>query len=605
MTVAHRAKAKRPKSPPGTHKRLFPDPLQAGVSAAFVSPAATRSNHVCACAQFLLGTALRSDMLMVVAKRSVVMREDELGGSFAALRDALETLVRERPELRRAILNVADWMTALAEEPAPDPNAARETAQPAIRAVPEPTEPVTLQLGGARTRLLVPGTREEIDSARRAGPAASAASPAAERGDFPPARQDARSAIPPDEPDLLLVARRARLKVEGCRWAVTRRARLEDNADFETAIRQTDVDIITRAKALEHCYVWPLDPYTNLPNDKTLEDMAACYDNLAAAAELVDEIRKNEQDGLQLLDEAYTVLAETQSAVRAGLQPLGLKPDRDQDDTFRWLRIRSFQDQVMIPRFMRLNDPADPAAWMQTEQRIGELRAHYEHARGDRRARQRLMNKARYHARKLSDHPDNNAADDWSTLCRALNELIELGLPPSDADVREILLPILEGIPDDLDVGEGLAAILREVDRYVASRESVSDAVAAPPHEKSPETQRAADLLRGSVVVLIGGQRRPKAREALERELELRELRWIETNAHQSLSTFAPDVARPETALVLLAIRWSSHSFEGVKDLCQRYGKPFVRLPGGYSPNQVAAQIVAQASDVLAEVQST
>ena len=45
---------------------------------------------------------------------------------------------------------------------------------------------------------------------------------------------------------------------------------------------------------------------------------------------------------------------------------------------------------------------------------------------------------------------------------------------------------------------------------------------------------------------------------------------------------------------MLLAIRWSSHSFGDVRDYCERYGKLLVRLPGGYHPNQVAHQLLTQ-----------
>ena len=54
-------------------------------------------------------------------------------------------------------------------------------------------------------------------------------------------------------------------------------------------------------------------------------------------------------------------------------------------------------------------------------------------------------------------------------------------------------------------------------------------------------------------------------------------------------------------AVVVLAIRWSSHSYGEVKQFCEQYGKPLVRLPAGYNPNQVAAHIVAQCSDRLAQ----
>jgi hypothetical protein len=61
-------------------------------------------------------------------------------------------------------------------------------------------------------------------------------------------------------------------------------------------------------------------------------------------------------------------------------------------------------------------------------------------------------------------------------------------------------------------------------------------------------------------------------------------------------------VARPETALVIVAIRWSSHSFENVDELCRKYGKLYVRLPGGYNPNQVAKQILDQVGDQLRQI---
>jgi len=63
---------------------------------------------------------------------------------------------------------------------------------------------------------------------------------------------------------------------------------------------------------------------------------------------------------------------------------------------------------------------------------------------------------------------------------------------------------------------------------------------------------------------------------------------------------FCPShIARPEVALVVLAIRWSSHSFGDVKLFCDKYGKPLVRLPAGYNSNQVAAQVLAQCSTRL------
>ena len=103
-------------------------------------------------------------------------------------------------------------------------------------------------------------------------------------------------------------------------------------------------------------------------------------------------------------------------------------------------------------------------------------------------------------------------------------------------------------------------------------------------------------MLGGKSVVLIGGIRRREAQQTLKRSFELDSLLWIETKEHQAVETFEPMIARPDVALILLAIRWSSHGFGEVRHLCERHNKPLVRLPGGYSPNQVAAQILAQVS---------
>jgi hypothetical protein len=111
--------------------------------------------------------------------------------------------------------------------------------------------------------------------------------------------------------------------------------------------------------------------------------------------------------------------------------------------------------------------------------------------------------------------------------------------------------------------------------------------------------RRAAELLRGRSVVLIGGVRRPHAAEQLESALGLRELIWVE-GRDQTYMAFEPYVADPDVAVVLLAIRWSRHGFNDVKAFCSKYGKPLVRLPGGYNPNQVAFHIVSQVGDRLA-----
>jgi hypothetical protein len=139
--------------------------------------------------------------------------------------------------------------------------------------------------------------------------------------------------------------------------------------------------------------------------------------------------------------------------------------------------------------------------------------------------------------------------------------------------------------------------VLREIDRYLDTRPDADPPVRS--YRPSATIAEAAELLRGREVVLIGGQARPAHKAALMRAFGLADVRWLSTPDHTSFTVFEPDVARPEVAVVLLAIRWSNHDYDGVRAYCEAYGKPLVRLPGGYNANQVAHHILAQAGDRL------
>jgi hypothetical protein len=193
---------------------------------------------------------------------------------------------------------------------------------------------------------------------------------------------------------------------------------------------------------------------------------------------------------------------------------------------------------------------------------------------------------------------DCPSEDTWAEIIDAVNRLIEAGTPPSSRDLRELLLPIIEDFPDRDDLPQSFRLVLRELDRYLATRPAPADQPTV--QDQTREVKEVARLLAGQRVVLIGGDRRRDAQEALRQAFGLAAVFWIATREHQSFETFEPLIARPDVALVLLAIRWSSHGFGEVRHLCDRHGKPLVRLPGGFNPNQVATQILAQCSAQLA-----
>jgi hypothetical protein len=392
-----------------------------------------------------------------------------------------------------------------------------------------------------------------------------------------------------------LIEARCRLKAEGARWAATRRRRLAERADYQTEIVPQDRDVIARAKELPDCFLWMNHPSGPLPEDLSLlEDVAGCFETLANAVALLRGTTAEGEDNPDAFERALDLAAEAQSALRAAVNRIDGPPDKDQTQVFAWLKATAQDRQLFIRRFMRSDDAANPAEWAYLDARIDALGAELEEVRKRARHRKKLLGKLRYLVRSVAAGEE----DRWPALAAAVDELVQAGVPPSNRELRELLLQVLEDIPDLPDPPRGFGLALRELDRYLESRPPDADETVPP--EPTAEVREVARLLGGKSVVLIGGGRRPNALEALKAAFGLKDLFWITTREHQSLEGFEPYVARPDVAVVLLAIRWSSHSFGDVKQFCDRHGKPLVRLPGGYNPNQVARQVLEQCSGRLA-----
>jgi predicted DNA binding CopG/RHH family protein len=177
-----------------------------------------------------------------------------------------------------------------------------------------------------------------------------------------------------------------------------------------------------------------------------------------------------------------------------------------------------------------------------------------------------------------------------------VTELIVDGLPPSDRVLRDLLLPVIDDIPADLQGSKHFDLVLRHIDEYlsVATPQKV---VSTP--VRTDDVDKVTQVVAGRSIVLIGGGARPGASQALAEAFKLKAVHWVSSREHQSIASFEYAVADEDVTIVLVAIRWSSHSFEGVKEMCAKHGKLYVRLPGGYNPNQVALQIMNQVGNRL------
>lgn len=398
------------------------------------------------------------------------------------------------------------------------------------------------------------------------------------------------------ETDLSLIELRCRLKAEGCRWASTRRRLMAEGAHYATEIEPKDRDIIARAKALTDCYLWMCQASGPSPSDlKLYEDVASCFDAIADVLAVIRTIQDNSDAYQTEFEKSLDLLAEAQSALRVAVTRLEYMNDHDQLQVYNWLRNTAQTHQIFIRRYMRADDLGDPARSADLISRVEQIDARLQDSKNKEKKRKKLLGKIRHKLSEISNRLPGSDAN-WPAVIEIVEELVNDGMAPSNRDLREMLAPVVEDWPDVLEIPRGFQLVIREIDRFLATCPPPAALIAAQP---SVEVREVARLLKGKTIILLGGDRRPHAHDSLKDAFGLKELIWIETREHESLAAFIPYVARPEVAVVLLAIRWASHSYGEIKKCCEEYGKPMVRLPGGYNANQVAMQIVQQCSGHL------
>lgn len=514
---------------------------------------------------------------------------DELPGeSISAAIQKLAAWIGREPAFRAGLRAAAQLILDATAQPAesrPEAEAAAgdaPSAEPPIEAVPELPRPAPVR-SPERTVPLPPLTLGQPQPPRPAIielPASLLTRPTH------------------DEPDPLnLIATRARLKAAATRWAAKQGGSASSLtwADDSETLR----DWQARARELPGCVLWMLPP--NAPplaaQPQAAEHLALGFEVLAEAAELL-EGWLHEADRRPHAHAVLQLAAEAQSALRVAVEDVGGHRDSDQVAVYQNLRDRGRDMRVFIERFMRLDDPADPRTLPALRRRIADQTASLVEARTGARQQRKQINRIKYHANRI--HDGDGDEHDWRTIAQTAAEAVRDGLPPSSPELREVLLPIFDSMPELDGLPEEFDLVYREIDRFLALQQKAQDNAEVPVEEPATaEVRQVAELLRDRTVVFIGGEARPHNVRRLEEAFGLASLDWITTRDHQSIAPFEAHIARREVALVIVAIRWSNHSFEGVKAFCQDHGKPLLRLKAGYSPNQVAAQVLLQCSQQL------
>lgn len=395
--------------------------------------------------------------------------------------------------------------------------------------------------------------------------------------------------------DLQLVERRALLKAEGCSWARRRAQLIAEGADFRTEVEPLDKDLIYRARETPDCFLWMSTPDSPVPADPEAWDLLAhCFETFAAAIAHMRRVEGRDESTAETVGRAVDLLAEAQSAVRVAVLATGGTEDRDQKLAYEWLAEETDRRRVYVERYMRIADPADPQRWADLESRIEKAEELVEQRSKAESKRKKLLGKVQH---KVSMICRGERVDEsWRILFESLDTLVEGGLPPSDVRLRDALIPILDEVPEEALVPERAERVLVSLDEFLASR---PPSAAGRVVEQNESVRTLRERLGGRSIVLIGGHERREAAAKLRKALGIEELYWLSTRPHESITQFEPYVARPEVAVVVVAIRWASHSYGAVKEYCDAHGKPFVRLTGGYNPNQLATQVMEQCSERL------
>ncbi|QEG26075.1 hypothetical protein GobsT_08100 [Gemmata obscuriglobus] len=485
---------------------------------------------------------------------------DELAEALVTLFERLGPYAQTDPHLRAAVQGLGRAVSAWAEQLAPPTASEPVTPAPAPSPPPPPPAPP----------VVIPS---DFTLARPPEPSR-------------PFYQDEDGhGVTPVEP--AVVARRCRLKAEAARVVAARKR-------GEAAAHD---DLVRRAGAVPDCDLWMLHPGDYVDAPKAWDDLGGAFAVGAEAADLLAALEGlPEPLASRHREQVLYAAAEAQALVWAGVLDVHRRADNDQIHLFIHVRERAREHRLYINRYLRKEDRVSADRWPELLARLATLRDLLADARSKARSREKSLTNLKYKLRKMAAAPAA-ATGDWPRVLELLEEVVAAGVPPSNVEVRELLLPVLDSLPEDLEPGPHAERAFAAATEYLATRPTPAELLGAEP--PGAEVRAAADLLRGRELVLIGGVERPAARRALEAALGLSRLNWLSTRPHESVTYFEPAVARPAVAAVLLAIRWSSHSYGDVKDYCDKYGKPIVYLAAGYNPNQVAHQILAQIGERL------
>lgn len=339
----------------------------------------------------------------------------------------------------------------------------------------------------------------------------------------------------------------------------------------------------------EQCFMWALDQRTDSLPKARVEEIGEWY---AALSDAVDHYLDEDGPGRRSA-RAFEHLAMVLQSTRESIGVLAQFHLRDDGLTAlrHWVgRNRHRFDGGSEKGRDLLSAAYDDveAARASLERLESDSKAGAERDRDQSAARNKFVYELKRHLASASDEDrhvqgmrialENLKASEGSATQGEFVERV------GDVLGSSLLPESLMDSPDAQALAEALARKHDELTDDAADAESVSSLL----------VERVREALRGKVVVMVGGDERPQHRAAIEKAFELKELRWLATRPHESHSKLVPNVVRSDVDVVMLLIRWASHSFGDLRDTCENHDKAFIRLPRGYNPSSIAHEFMQQ-----------
>jgi hypothetical protein len=504
---------------------------------------------------------------------------DELLASLRPLVSHVAVLLQDKPALRQELVTLARAIANWVESAQPVPVAPVVVEAPLVAAplVPPPPPPADTVMD----RLVVtPPPAKPIPSF-----AVTVTPPPGEHG---------REFIPLP---LQTVAARCRVK-SAATGLVAKRVAGMSPAEFAVE----EEKLRKQAEVIPDCGLWMLDPNGYARSQAVWVDLAGCFAVCAAAADLLRSWSSAGAD-LSRGQEVLTLAAEAQSMLLYAVADVGwVSRDHEQVQMFVHVRELGKQHQIYVPRFLRREDPAEPANWQDLLHRLKAATEKFgvvvpngqPGMNGDlSKVRQKALGNLKFKLKKLADDP-SGVTDEWPRLVELLDQAVSAGVAANSPEFREVLLPIYDHLPDHLPITAPAERVLRAIESHrepappLANEEPIS----------SPSGP-VADYMRGKEVVVLGGAKRPHESVALKLTLGLADVRWLTLPDAPPYTANGAVISRPEVVAVVLATRWSNHDFDDVRQTCVQHGKPFVRLKASDSWNSVVNQIAAHVGEQL------